>query len=221
MYKRLCELANTGVFMRVYPNLSSSVQHIILVFLGCFLRWEISGRSAFVLCCCQNLFVIACNILLTFPWSFFSKCFTKAQVVQPYKSTGTAIDWKNFRFILSGIFDFYISVSQSIAVHAFPTRMLTSFSVDKILLPRYVKWSININLLGKDTWSHISVNQRCLWRNAYRRRKWSRRHEFKSWTRLIAFHIALIPLGKVWIRLFSLQLWVNRIDWVLQPWWGN
>ena len=26
---------------------------------------------------------------------------------------------------------------------------------------------------------------------------------------LISFHIALIPLGKVWIQLFSLQLWVN------------
>ena len=26
---------------------------------------------------------------------------------------------------------------------------------------------------------------------------------------LIAFHIAQIPLGKVWIQLFSLQLWVN------------
>ena len=26
---------------------------------------------------------------------------------------------------------------------------------------------------------------------------------------LIAFHIALIPLGKVWIQLSSLQLWVN------------
>ena len=25
----------------------------------------------------------------------------------------------------------------------------------------------------------------------------TRRHEFKSWMRLIAFHIALIPLGKV------------------------
>ena len=38
----------------------------------------------------------------------------------------------------------------------------------------------------------------------------------------IAFHIALIPLGKVWIQLFSLQLWLNSwIDWVLQPWWGN
>ena len=34
-------------------------------------------------------------------------------------------------------------------------------------------------------------------------RKWTRRHEFKTWTRLIAFHIALIPLGKVWIQLFS------------------
>ena len=28
------------------------------------------------------------------------------------------------------------------------------------------------------------------------RRKWTRRHEFKCWTRLIAFHLALIPLGK-------------------------
>ena len=36
---------------------------------------------------------------------------------------------------------------------------------------------------------------------------------------LIAFHIALIPLGKAWIQLFSLQLWVNsRADWFLQPW---
>ena len=47
------------------------------------------------------------------------------------------------------------------------------------------------------------------WCNGYRRRKWTRRHEFKSWPRLVAFHIALIPLGKVSIQLFSLQLWVN------------
>ena len=43
----------------------------------------------------------------------------------------------------------------------------------------------------------IAENRRCPWCNGYRRRKWTRRHEFKSWTRLIAFHIALIPLGKV------------------------
>ena len=41
---------------------------------------------------------------------------------------------------------------------------------------------------------------RCPWCNGYRRRKWTRRHELKSSTRLIAFHIALIPLGKVWIQ---------------------
>ena len=35
------------------------------------------------------------------------------------------------------------------------------------------------------------------WCNGYRRRMWTRRHEFKSWTILITFHIALIPLGKV------------------------
>ena len=33
--------------------------------------------------------------------------------------------------------------------------------------------------------------------------------------RLFWFHIALMPLGKVWIQLFSLQLWVNsRADWI-------
>ena len=73
----------------------------------------------------------------------------------------------------------------------------------------------------------IHITRRCPWCNGYRSRKWTRRHEFKSWTRLIAFHIALlgkvwILLGKVWIQLFSLQLWVNsRTDWVLQPWRGN
>ena len=57
----------------------------------------------------------------------------------------------------------------------------------------------------------------CPWCNGYRRRKWTWQHEFKSWTRLIAFHIALILLGKVWIQLFSLNLWVNsRTDWVLE-----
>ena len=43
----------------------------------------------------------------------------------------------------------------------------------------------------------VLYESRCLWCNGYRRRKWTRRLEFKSWTRLIAFHIALIPLRKV------------------------
>ena len=43
----------------------------------------------------------------------------------------------------------------------------------------------------------IILNYLSSWCNGYRRRKWTRRHEFKSWTKLIVFHIALIPLGKV------------------------
>ena len=49
----------------------------------------------------------------------------------------------------------------------------------------------------------IIISWCCPWCNGYCRRKWTRRHEFNSWTRLIAFHIVLIPLGKVWIQLFS------------------
>ena len=62
--------------------------------------------------------------------------------------------------------------------------------------------TINKSTYTKKVW-------RCPWCSRYRRRKWTRRYEFKSWTRPIAFHIALIPLGKVWIQLLSLQLWVN------------
>ena len=80
---------------------------------------------------------------------------------------------------------------------------------------------LSLFLLGSLQFGEVeSVRKMCPWCNGYRHRKWTRRLEF--WTRLIAFHIAIIPLGKVWIQLFSLQLWVNsRTDWILQPWWGN
>ena len=75
------------------------------------------------------------------------------------------------------------------------------------------KWdaqnSIDPNGSSRKRLDLVLINKRCPWCNCYRRRKRTRRHEFKSWTKLIAFHIALIPLGKVWIQLFSLQLWVN------------
>ena len=36
----------------------------------------------------------------------------------------------------------------SIAIYAFPMRMLILLSVDKILLPRYMKWSTNFRGLS-------------------------------------------------------------------------
>ena len=73
----------------------------------------------------------------------------------------------------------------------------------------FIKLTSGVNNLHITDPPTPSYPWRCPWCNGYRRRKWTRRHEFKSWTRLISFHIALIPLGKVWIQLFSLQLWVN------------
>ena len=72
-----------------------------------------------------------------------------------------------------------------------------------------VKLRLQIDLVSYPARAEGVLKRRCPWCNGYRHRKWIRWHEFKSWTRLIAFHIALIPLGKVWIQLFSLQLGVN------------
>ena len=73
----------------------------------------------------------------------------------------------------------------------------------------WIVWQDHKNTASKITAKFNDHLEEVLWCNGYRRRKWTRRHEFKFWTRLIAFHIALIPLGKVWIQLFSLQLWIN------------
>ena len=57
--------------------------------------------------------------------------------------------------------------------------------------------SLNIHLPNTREWYHIvNCNRKCPWCNGYRRRKWARRHEFKSWTTLIAFSQSINTLGK-------------------------
>ena len=96
------------------------------------------------------------------------------------------------------------------------TKPFPFFSFLFFLMPKTDIWNWNYWFCGMSTlvgfglvlW-HMNHCTICRWCNGYRRRKLTQQHEFKSWTRLISFHIALIPLGKVWIQLFSLQLWVN------------
>ena len=85
------------------------------------------------------------------------------------------------------------------------TKMVCSnYDIKLNLVVRLLFWrSVKCGVSLHSNW------WRCPWCDGYRHRIWTRRYEFNSWTRLIAFHIALIPLGKVWIQLFSLQLWVN------------
>ena len=62
---------------------------------------------------------------------------------QPYSSNDTATAWKEFRFILSERSDFYMIDNQSVSFLTFARRMLTSLSVDEILLPRYMNLCTN------------------------------------------------------------------------------
>ena len=106
--------------------------------------------------------------------------------------------WRCFWSYLSYIFFFFFSFFLFFLTEVF-------FILSDIGLS---DWTIFLYPCVHSTPTSIT-ERRCPWCNGYRRRKWTRRLEFKSWTRLIAFHIALIPLGKVWIQLFSHQLWVN------------
>ena len=68
--------------------------------------------------------------------------------------------------------------------------------------------------------------KRCLmessWSSCHRRRKKTRIHEFKSWTRLFAFHGTLIPLERYESNFFSFQQRVIcRADWALYIWSSN
>ena len=88
-------------------------------------------------------------------------------------------------------------------------RHLSIFFHNAHLLPLFFCLFTQVHLLNDGSVKGQYITRRCPWCNGYRRRKWTRRYEFKFCLRLVAFHIALIPLGKVWIQIFSLKLWVN------------
>ena len=92
-----------------------------------------------------------------------------------------------------------LSLSLSLAIYPYQSLLLIS-PLDCIQSPLRAD-ECKFLLIGLHQCFHVleSIKEHRPWCNGYRRRNWTRRHEFKSWTRLIAFHIALIPLGKVWI----------------------
>ena len=62
-------------------------------------KWPYS--CYFVECCLQDLFNIACNILVKLPSSLFSIHLVSVHVMHPYCSIDTTTAWKKLRFILS------------------------------------------------------------------------------------------------------------------------
>ena len=91
----------------------------------------LSGRTATVLWGAASK--TPRSFLLWFSSNFFSICFVGVHAVHHNKS----------RFILSDRSDFYMIGNLSMAGHAFTRHMLTSISIDKILLPEYMNGSTN------------------------------------------------------------------------------
>ena len=102
-------------------------------------RWLYS--CCFVGCCFQDLFNTACSILEQWPSTFFSIHFVSIRVVHLYSSIDTIAARKKLRLNLLDRSDFHMTDSLSIAVHTFASHTLTSFSVDEMLLSRYVNLS--------------------------------------------------------------------------------
>ena len=114
--------------------------------------------SCFVRCWFQDLFKTAHSILVYFSCSFYSMHFN-IHVVHPYSSTGTATAWKN-PFIILDRSDFHMIDILSIAIHTFSKCILTSLSVDEILLPRYVNLFTNfigLTCIVKMAPSHLKL----------------------------------------------------------------
>ena len=77
---------------------------------------------------------------------FFSMSFTRVHVVHPHSITDTATACMKACFVLLERSDFRMIDNLSIAIYNFCMCMLTSLSVDGILLPRYAKLSSNFSV---------------------------------------------------------------------------
>ena len=69
-------------------------------------------------------------------------------MVHPYSSIATATAWKKSHFILLDRLDFYITDNLSIAFYIFARDILTSLSIDEMLLLKYVNYSTNFRALS-------------------------------------------------------------------------
>ena len=97
-------------------------------------RWPCS--CCFVGCCFQDLFNIACNILVQFLLSFFSIHLVSIHVVYPYSRIVITTAWKKIAFYFTRqVWLPYDSLL--IAVHTFDSQILMSFSIDEALLSRW------------------------------------------------------------------------------------
>ena len=117
-----------------------------LVRLGWFLRWEVSSNTA------ATLWGVASRIrskqhvafLCSFHLAFFP-CALSASMWYIHRVVSTQPQLGRNTILFYQRSDFHMIDNLLITVHAFAWNMLTSLSVDEILLPRYVNLSTNFS----------------------------------------------------------------------------
>ena len=105
---RTTSLTSSCLLLQQCPACLVCLTWIVFVMGG---RWPYSWCR--VRCCRQDLFNIACKILVQLPSSFFSSRLVSIQIVHPYISIDTTAAWKKLHFILSVRSDFHMIDSLS------------------------------------------------------------------------------------------------------------
>ena len=158
---RSMSLMNSSPLLQPCPACLVRLPWIVFVMGG---KWPCS--CCFVGCCLHDLFNIALSILVWLPSSFFSVHLLSVHVAHPYNSIDKTTAWKK-NCILSVKFDFHMTDSLSLDVHAFANRMLTSVSVDETRLLRLVNLSssfreltfcVEVSLIEEVTYIYVTFS---------------------------------------------------------------
>ena len=131
--------------LRVHPGFYTSTPHVLFILLWWFVRLEVGKRTVAVLWGIASRSHSKQHIAFSGSshLAFFSMNFAGIYVVYPFSSTDKAKAWKKSLFILSERLDFHMIDNLLIAIHIFTWHMLTSLSVDEILLPSNVNFCFN------------------------------------------------------------------------------
>ena len=129
------------------------------------------------------------------------------KTVLAHNSIDTNTVWKKFCFILSDRSNFHVISNLSIAFHVFSKCILTSHSVDVMLLSRYKNWFINLRSMSVA----VEMTPFCL------KYMYSYLHLRRSQClQLFALGYAFgILLGRVYLREALCRLCSHSFSWIL------
>ena len=142
-------------------DFTSTAQYVMFALFERFVKMDVKWLFiCFLVRCCFQDFSL--NIM-QHPCAIFIEIFSTITSLNTWWCIhSTILTWlqlgRNQVLFLSETSDFHKIENILIAAHTFYMRLLTSFSVDEILLPKKVKWSTNVRGLP----FNLTLGQFCL-----------------------------------------------------------